>query len=75
MGWAVETVAAVEAEIKALPAKLMRAVGPSAGDGREHRPGGTSGILNGKLWELRVRAEEGHAKSNSGSFLEAGKLP
>ena len=58
MGWTVETVAAVEAEIKALPvklsARLVRLLEALRTPHVKH--------IDGKLWELRVRAEGGIAR-------------
>ena len=66
MGWTVETVSAVDAEIEALPAALrarlvrllevVENIGPEA----LHAPHVKH--LEGKLWELRVRAEGGTAR-------------
>ena len=66
MGWTVETVAAVEAEIKVLPVKLsarlvrLLETVENVGLGALRAPHVKH--LDGKLWELRVRAEGGIAR-------------
>ena len=66
MGWTVETVSAVDAEIEALPvalrARLVRLLEAVENVGLESL--GTPHVrhLEGKLWELRVRAEGGIAR-------------
>ena len=66
MGWTVETVAAVEAEIKALPAKLsarlVRLLETVENVGLEALRAPHVKHVDGKLWELRVRAEGGIAR-------------
>lgn len=66
MRWSVETLAAVDAEINALPsglrAKLLRLLRLVEDVGLEkiHEPHAKH--LDGKLWELRVSASEGIAR-------------
>ena len=66
MGWTVETVAAVEAEIKALPvklgARLVRLLEAVENVGLEALRAPHVKHLDDKLWELRVRAEGGIAR-------------
>ena len=66
MGWTVETVSAVEVEIKALPAKLsarlVRLLEAVENVGLEALRAPHVKHLDGKLWELRVRAEGGIAR-------------
>ncbi|MDE2903828.1 MAG: type II toxin-antitoxin system RelE/ParE family toxin [Chloroflexota bacterium] len=66
MGWTVETVSAVEAEIKVLPvklsARLVRLLEAVENVGLEALRGPHVKHLDGKLWELRVRAAGGIAR-------------
>ena len=66
MGWTVETVSAVEAEIEALPvklsARLVRLLETIENVGLEALRAPHVKHLDGKLWELRVRAEGGIAR-------------
>ena len=66
MGWTVETVSAVDAEIEALPvklrARLLRLLETVEIVGLEPLREPHVRHLDGKLWELRVRAEEGIAR-------------
>ncbi len=66
MGWTVEFVSAVEAEIKALPvklrARLIRLLEAVENVGLEALRDPHVRHLDGKLWELRVRAQEGIAR-------------
>ena len=66
MDWTVETVAAVDAEIEALPvalrARLVRLLEAVENVGLEALPAPHVKHLEGKLWELRVRAEGGTAR-------------
>ena len=66
MGWTVETVSAVEAEIKALPvklsARLVRLLETVENVGLDALRGPHVKHLDGKLSELRVRAEGGTAR-------------
>ena len=66
MGWTVETVSAVDSEIEALPAKLrarlVRLLEVVENVGLEALREPHVRHLEGKLWELRVRAEEGIAR-------------
>lgn len=66
MGWTVETVSAVDAEIEALPAKLrarlIRLLETVENVGLEALREPHVKHLDGKLWELRVKAEEGIAR-------------
>ncbi len=66
MGWTVETALAVDAEIEALPAKLrarlIRLLETVENVGLEALREPHVKHLDGKLWELRVRAEEGIAR-------------
>ena len=66
MAWAVETVAAVDAEIAALPvelrARLLRLLETVEHVGLEALRAPHVRHLDGKLWELRVRAESGIAR-------------
>ncbi len=63
MEWTVETVAAVDAEIEALPvalrARLVRLLEAVENVGLEALRAPHVRHLEGKLWELRVRAEGG----------------
>lgn len=66
--WRVETLGAVvDAELEALPldlrARLQRLVRVIESDGLEHLPRDASKHLEGKLWELRVIAASGIARS------------
>ena len=66
MEWTVETVAAVDAEIEALPvalrARLVRLLEAVENVGLEALRAPHVRHLEGKLWELRVRAEGGIAR-------------
>ena len=66
IGWTVETVAAVDAEIVALPvalrARLIRLLETVENVGLEALRAPHVRHLDGKLWELRVRAEGGIAR-------------
>ncbi len=66
MEWTVETVPAVDAEIEALPAKLrarlVRLLEAVENVGPEALREPHVKHLDGKLWELRVRAEGGIAR-------------
>ena len=66
MGWTVETVSAVDAEIEALPVKLrarmIRLLEAVENVGLEALREPHVKHLDGKLWELRVRAEGGIAR-------------
>ena len=66
MEWTVETVAAVDAEIEALPvalrARLVRLLEAVENVGLEALRAPHVRHLEGKLWELRVRAERGIAR-------------
>lgn len=66
MKWTVETVSAVDAEIEALPvklrARLIRLLETVENVGLEALREPHVKHLDGKLWELRVRAEEGIAR-------------
>lgn len=66
MGWTVETVSAVDAEIEALPAelraRLIRLLETVENVGLEALREPHVKHLDGKLWELRVRAEGGIAR-------------
>ena len=66
MDWTVETVSAVEAEIADLPvalrARLLRLLEAVESVGLEALPAPHVKHLDGKLWELRVRAEGGIAR-------------
>ena len=61
MNWTVETVAAVDAEIEALPAalsaRLLRLLETVENVGLEALRAPHVRQLEGKLWELRVRAD------------------
>ena len=67
MKWAVETVSAVDAEVEALPvklrARLIRLLEMVENVGLEVLREPHVKHLDGKLWELRVRAEEGIARA------------
>ena len=67
MEWTVETVSAVDAEIEALPvklrARLIRLLEMVENVGLEVLREPHVKHLDGKLWELRVRAEEGIARA------------
>ena len=71
MGWTVETVAAVDAEIEALPvalrARLVRLLEAVENVGLEALRAPHVRHLDGKLWELRVRAEGGIARGIYGT--------
>ena len=66
MNWTVETVLAVDAEIEALPvalrARLIRLLEVVENVGLEVLRAPHVRHLDGKLWELRVRAEGGIAR-------------
>ena len=66
MEWTVETVSAADSEIMALPAKLrarlVRLLEAVENVGLEALREPHVRHLDGKLWELRVRAEEGIAR-------------
>ena len=66
MGWTVETVSAVDAEIEELPvalrARLVRLLEAVENVGLEALRAPHVRHLEGKLWELRVRAGEGIAR-------------
>ena len=65
-GWAVETLTVVDAEIEALPvklrARLIRLLEMVENVGLEALREPHVKHLEGKLWELRVKAEEGIAR-------------
>ena len=67
MEWTVETVSAVDAEFEALPvklrARLIRLLEMVENVGLEVLREPHVKHLDGKLWELRVRAEEGIARA------------
>ena len=67
MEWTVETVSAVDAEFEALPvklrARLIRLLETVENVGLEALRELHVKHLDGKLWELRVRAEEGIARA------------
>ena len=66
MNWTVETVSTVDAEIEALPvalrAKLIRLLEVVENVGLEALRSPHVRHLDGKLWELRVRAKGGIAR-------------
>ena len=66
MNWTVETVSAVDAEMEALPvalrARLIRLLETVENVGLEALHAPHVKHLEGKLWELRVRAEGGIAR-------------
>ena len=66
MAWTVETVSAVDAEMAALPvglrAKLLRLLEAVENVGLDAFRAPHIRHLEGKLWELRVRAEGGIAR-------------
>ena len=66
MGWTVETVSAVDAEIEALPAalraRLVRLLEAVENVGLEALRAPHVRHLEGKLWELRVGADGGAAR-------------
>ena len=66
MNWTIETVSAVDAKIEALPvalrARLIRLLGVVKNVGLETLRAPHVRHLEGKLWELRVRAEGGIAR-------------
>ena len=66
MAWTVETLSAVDAEIEALPvalrARLLRLLETVEAVGLEALRAPHVRHLDGKLWELRVRAEGGIAR-------------
>lgn len=66
MSWTVETVSAADTEILALPAKLrarlIRLLEAVENVGLEALREPHVRHLDGKLWELRVKAEEGIAR-------------
>ena len=69
MDWTVETVSAVDAEMAALPvalrARLLRLLETVENVGREALRAPHVRHLEGKLWDLRVRAEGGIARGIS----------
>ena len=73
MDWTVETVSAVDAEIAALPvalrARLLRLLETVENVGLEALRAPHVRHLEGKLWELRVRADGGIAR---GIYVTAG---
>ncbi len=66
MEWTVETLSAVDAEIAALPvslsARLLRLLETVENVGLEALQAPYARHLEGKLWELRVQADGGHAR-------------
>ena len=66
MAWTVETVPAVDAEMAALPvslrARLLRLLETVENVGLEALRAPHVRHIEGKLWELRVRAEDGIAR-------------
>ena len=66
MGWTVETVATVDAEIEALPvglrARLVRLLEAVENVGLDALRAPHVKHIEGKLWELRVRAQGGIAR-------------
>ena len=66
MNWTVETVSAVDAEIEALPvalrARMLRLLEVVENVGLEALRAPHVRHLDGKLWELRARAEGGIAR-------------
>ena len=66
MAWTVETLSAVDAEIEALPvalrARLLRLLETVENVGLDALRAPHVRHLDGKLWELRVRAEGGIAR-------------
>ena len=66
MEWTVETIAAVDAEIEALPvalrARLVRLLEAVENVGLEALRAPHVRHLEGKLWELRVKAQAGIAR-------------
>ncbi len=66
MDWTVETVSAADAEMAALPvalrARLLRLLETVENVGLEALRAPHVRHLDGKLWELRVRAEDGIAR-------------
>ena len=66
MAWTVETLSAVDAEMEALPvalrARLLRLLETVEAVGLEGLRAPHVRHLDGKLWELRVRAEGGIAR-------------
>ena len=66
MNWTVETVSTVDAEIEALPvalrARMLRLLEVVENVGLEALRAPHGSHLDGKLWELRVRAEGGIAR-------------
>ena len=66
VGWTVETISAVDAEIETLPvklrARLLRFLETIENVGLEALPEPHAKHLDGKLWELRVRAQGGIAR-------------
>ena len=73
MGWTVEAVSSVDAEVEALPvklrARLVRLLETVENVGLEALREPHVKHLEGKLWELRVRAEGGIAR---GIYVTAG---
>ena len=74
MTWTVETASAVDAEIEALPvklrARLIRLLEVVENVGLEALRAPHVKHLEGKLWELRVKTEEGIAR---GIYLTASE--
>ena len=66
MGWTVETLSAVDAEIENLPvklrARLLRLLETIENLGLEALPAPYAKHLDGKLWELRARTQGGVAR-------------
>ena len=66
MGWTVETLSAVDAEIENLPvklrARLLRLLETIENLGLEALPVPYAKHLDGKLWELRARTQGGVAR-------------
>jgi hypothetical protein len=76
MRWTVETLAEVDAESEALPTKLrarmFRPMEMVENVGLEHlrEPHGVH--VDGKIWELRAKAEEGIARASTSRGLAGG---
>jgi phage-related protein len=66
MGWTVETLAEVDSEIESLPTKLrarmLRLMEMVENVGLEHLREPHVVHVDGKIWELRAKAEEGIAR-------------
>ena len=75
-GWTVGTVSAVDSEIEALPvklrARLIRLLEAVENVGLEELRGPHVRHLEGRLWELRAKAEGGIAR---GIYVTAGRGP